>query len=172
MKENITSEYWTRWRKINFEYFKKNLDEEPTGGQLVDLGSGTSPFAILKEKFSCLNVDFSPFEGVDLVADLDEPLPLKDDFYDIVFMSNILEHLFFPERTLKESFRILKKGGKIFGTVPFFLSPHQEPYDFYRYTYLALERLLKEAGFREIDVEALGGGLISLKVFRTFSLIF
>ena len=42
-----------------------------------------------------------------------EKLPFKDNTFDVVFSSFVFEHLVNPQFTLKEIFRVLKKGGKI-----------------------------------------------------------
>jgi SAM-dependent methyltransferase len=47
-----------------------------------------------------------------------EVLPYKDNFFDIVILSEILEHVFNPRLVLKESLRVLKPGGLIIGSVP------------------------------------------------------
>lgn len=57
---------------------------------------------------------------------------------------------------MKEIFRVLKPGGLLFLTVPFFWTLHEVPHDEYRYTLFALERHLKNSGFTQIKLEALG----------------
>ncbi len=48
-----------------------------------------------------------------------EPFPFSDQTFDIVLASEIIEHLHFnPYRLLRESFRVLKTGGRILITTP------------------------------------------------------
>ncbi|MDO8601092.1 MAG: class I SAM-dependent methyltransferase [bacterium] len=47
-----------------------------------------------------------------------ENLPLEDGSCDIVTMLAVLEHLSNPQTVLNESFRVLKKGGKLILTTP------------------------------------------------------
>lgn len=52
-------------------------------------------------------------------VDLDcEKLPYSSNLFDIVILSEVLEHLFYPDNALKEGFRVLKKGGFLFLTYP------------------------------------------------------
>lgn len=48
----------------------------------------------------------------------DEKLPYKDDTFDIVIVSELLEHVFYPDNVLSEATRVLKKGGYFLLTYP------------------------------------------------------
>lgn len=57
------------------------------------------------------------FEGK--TVDLDsEKFPYPANFFDIIIISEILEHLFFPDRLISEANRVLKSGGFILLTYP------------------------------------------------------
>jgi SAM-dependent methyltransferase len=47
-----------------------------------------------------------------------QKLPFPNNFFDMVILSEILEHLLYPQPALNEAQRVLKKGGLLFLTVP------------------------------------------------------
>lgn len=79
------------------------------------------------------------------------------DYYNAVIISEVLEHVPAPEKVLREAYRILKPGGKILATVPFFVPFHGDPYDFGRYTPGYFKSLATEIGFKSLDIEKQGG---------------
>lgn len=144
---------WSKWRHSNYEFLKEKLVNISNKSTVVDLGCGESPFGDLLERFhTCLKVDFTPYDGVNIVANLNERFPIRSNYADIVIASNTLEHLPDTESFLKECFRILKPGGSIIITVPFLIPLHQEPFDFLRFTEYQLKYLLEKSEFSEIKI--------------------
>jgi len=144
---------WGRWRTSNFEFFKRELAKLSKQSVLVDVGAGQSHFRRLFEPFETVPIDFYPYPKVAVVCDFGKGLPLKDASADILVLSNVLEHMAQPLVLLQECRRILKPGGVLLGAVPFLIEVHQRPYDFYRYTDVALEKLLQESRFSRVEVE-------------------
>ena len=65
-------------------------------------------------------VDITDSAGVDLVADLNEGIPLPSETFDIVWAHDFLEHIK-PENNIKimeEIYRVLKPGGELHTEVP------------------------------------------------------
>ena len=147
---------WSKWRQSNYEFLKEKLRGFSNETIVVDLGCGESPFGDLMERFTtCLRVDFTDYDGVNIVSNLNENLPIKSDSMDIVISSNTLEHLPNTEDFLNECNRILKPGGVLVATVPFLIPLHQEPFDFLRFTKYQLEYLLRKTRFIDIKVQPL-----------------
>ena len=147
---------WSSWRTANFRFFEERLSKLPAEKTLVDIGAGPEQFRELTWRFKKTSVDFKQFGTTDVVADLEKEIPLPADSADIVYMSNVLEHLPYAEQTLSETHRILKKGGLLIGAVPFLAAVHQAPYDYKRYTIFGLKRMLSEAGFTDIAITPIG----------------
>ena len=131
-------------------------------GCVYDLGCGERPYEkdILEHADRYVGVDWSnsPHElRADIVADLNRDLPIEDAVADNVVSFQVLEHLSEPQKMLHEAFRILRPGGGIFISVPFQWHLHEAPWDFYRYTRFGLSKLLGEAGFEQIQIEAFTG---------------
>ncbi len=104
-----------------------------------------------------LTVDIDPSLKPDVVGDVCDRLPFEDGAFDTVLCFNLLEHLEFPERGLKEMRRVLKRGGRFLGSVPFLVNVHADPHDWRRYTATALEKMFKEAGLETKRLEPVGG---------------
>jgi predicted SAM-dependent methyltransferase len=137
----------------------------------LNLGSGSAPIP------GFTNVDILPdAPGVDLVADLSQPLPLDDGVADLIYASHVLEHFSTAEVPvlLAGWRRVLKDGGELLIAVPdldivaeiirdrngWFTPPHEpwqalvyggqkDAYDFHRtgFNDVWLTKLLNDAGF-------------------------
>ena len=126
-------------------------------GALYDLGCGESPYKdwLLKYASRYVGVDWSSSLHdikADVVANLNEPLPIEDSVADTVMALSVLEHLCDPEVMLGEALRILKPGGSLILHVPWQWWIHEAPFDFYRYTPYGLRYLIERAGFTDIAV--------------------
>jgi SAM-dependent methyltransferase len=146
--------------KINNEQVAKRLSLMK--GIVYDLGCGRRPYEqdILRFAKKYVGVDWSnTLHGLnaDVVANLNEPLPISDAVADNVVSFQVLEHLSEPQIMLNEAFRITKSGGHIFISVPFQWHVHEEPWDFFRYTKYGLAHLLKKSGFCDVKVESVTG---------------
>jgi 2-polyprenyl-3-methyl-5-hydroxy-6-metoxy-1,4-benzoquinol methylase len=138
-------------------------------GILLDVGCGQMPYKqLLMEggavsNYIGLDLENNPIHNntPDILWNGKE-IPLADNSVDSVLLTEVLEHVPEPTELLWEIHRVIKPGGKIFGTVPFLFNLHEVPYDFYRYTPFALERFAERTGFRIIKIEYLGGWDASL----------
>ncbi len=86
-----------------------------------------------------------------------EKIPVDNNSYDVVLIAEVLEHLENPEKTLRESLRVLKAGGKLIATMPFLYPVHADPFDFQRWTPEKVRMEFGKAGFDEIKIECMGG---------------
>ena len=88
----------------------------------------------------------------DILADLNEPLPIENEVADTIISLSVMEHLREPQMLLNEAHRILKAGGTIILQVPFMWWVHEAPYDYFRYTRYGLHYMFEKAGFQNIEV--------------------
>jgi ubiquinone/menaquinone biosynthesis C-methylase UbiE len=156
----------------------------------LDLGCGYNP--ALLEKIINYN-NFSELIGIDLSvnqkysnkkiklisSNLEEKLPLKPDYFDVVFSTAVLEHLDNYNLSLKEIYRVLKPGGYLYLSTPDPLSKPilefiafklkiidpAEIIDHKRYfTRKNLKKELTKTGFRNITIKKLQFGLNNLYI--------
>lgn len=126
-------------------------------GHLYDLGCGEMPYRewLLNYTESYTGVDWGNSLHqltADILADLNEPLPINSEVADTIISLSVIEHLQKPEQFLNEAYRILKPGGNIILQVPFMWWVHEAPYDFFRYTRYGLQYLFEKSGFQSIQV--------------------
>lgn len=118
--------------KVAFQYGRllQAIGKLPADARILDAGCGAGPaLRLLKAR------GFIPF-GSDLIeyplqqarqllpdarlveCDSDKPLPFRADSFDVILMSEVIEHVSSPEFTLHECFRILCKNGAVAMTTP------------------------------------------------------
>jgi SAM-dependent methyltransferase len=135
-------------------------------GEFLDMGCGQMPY----KKFILANCDISKYEGLDLENAIEyksfvKPdyrwngitMPFCDNEFDVVFSTEVLEHCHDLNIVLNEIYRVLKRDGVFFFTIPFLWPLHEVPNDEYRITPFAMEKLLMKSGFTEISIKSLGG---------------
>jgi SAM-dependent methyltransferase len=57
------------------------------------------------EKTAELGIDYQLYDG--------KKLPFRDGQFDVIISFNVYEHIRFPEITVSETYRLLKKGGRV-----------------------------------------------------------
>lgn len=141
-------------------------------GKVVDLGCGIMPY----KELLLHNNKISDYIGIDL-KDSDYHNSIKPDIFwdgitiplesgscDWIIATEFLEHYHETEHILNEIFRVLRKGGTLFFTVPCIWPLHEVPYDEYRFTPYSLRKYFEKSNYSDIDIKALGGIDISLAI--------
>lgn len=65
------------------------------------------------------NIDIEDIEGVDIVCDVQENIPLPDDSAEIVVAAHLIEHLDKPLDFMQELHRVTKPGGRAYFYTPY-----------------------------------------------------
>ena len=133
---------------------------------VLDAGAGKAPYRGLFAHARYETADFLAVPGKryaapDYECDL-SAIPVEDGRFDHVVCTQVLEHLPEPSRVLAEFHRVLKPGGRLWLTAPFFYGEHERPYDFYRYTQYGLRHLVEGAGLTVVELGWLEGYLGTL----------
>lgn len=138
----------------------EEISKKYTKGRLLDVGAGRLTHKMMLSPLveSYLSLDkFIAHPGLNFAADLLGGLPFKDESFDTVFCSQVLEHLPDPKRALEEMARILKKEGHLILSVPHLSYIHGAPEDFFRFTCYGLKTLIEETGLSVVEIKACGG---------------
>ena len=135
-------------------------------GKILDSGCGSMPY---KNIILSNNDKVTNYIGLDIESGLNYEnvnadflwdgsiMPFEDSSFDVVISTEVMEHVPDPDSYLMEVKRVLKPGGMFFFTVPFLMSLHEVPNDYYRYTPFALEMIFKRIGFITITIKPMGG---------------
>lgn len=90
------------------------------GDKLIDIGCGRAEFlkGFIHKGVQGFGLDQSELakkycpEAELKKADIEnEGIPYPDNFFDVVYSKSVIEHFHYPERLVKEMFRVLKPGG-------------------------------------------------------------
>ena len=136
------------------------------GMTLLELGCGRGDFLkqFRKIGMKCCGIDrdiaakeYSPELDI-RIADLAvEKFPFEDNSIDIIYHKSVIEHFYSPDHLMKQSFRVLKPGGKLIILTPDWVSQmevfyeditHCRPYDC-----SALSDVFSMFGFKNIQIE-------------------
>jgi len=122
----------------------KKIFPDINGCHILEIGSGTGGFgvALALTGAKVFGIEPSLFgvtasvERAKRYPDLSayfcvgkaESLPFKNEFFDLVVSSAVLEHVGDIEGAVREMFRVLKPGGKIYHEIPNYLFPMEPHY--------------------------------------------
>jgi SAM-dependent methyltransferase len=142
--------------RYNIQKGIKKFSSGFKNGKLLDFGCGSKPYRSLFSVSEYIGLDTNNSghshknEKIDIFYD-GKKIPFDNNYFDYVFCSEVLEHVFNLNQVLSELNRVLKKDGKILITLPFVWGEHEQPFDFARYTSFGLKNILEENGFEVID---------------------
>lgn len=140
---------------------------EQRRGSVLEVGCGDRPYARFVPD-ACRYISIDQLAGSDDFSMERHPgviyyagptFPVADASFDSLFHTEVLEHVYETGAFLAECRRVLKPGGAMFFTVPFQARYHFQPHDYFRYTPAALQRLLTDHGFSDVDVAPRGNDI-------------
>lgn len=110
---------------------------------ILDLGCGQKPFQSLFPRGKFIGVDFDLNSDAEVIAD-NHRLPFKDNSFDAIIASEVLEHSADEYQFIKEMRRVAKKNALVYISLPFIFPLHGVPHDFNRFTKYKLNNLFKD----------------------------
>ena len=142
MDRNYYNEYWKE--RINEMEINNNLNRsslkritpiksflyrKKTLGKVLDVGCGDGTILYMLQK----DYELEPY-GIDIsinavnkakergikasVANLNEKIPFPNNYFNVIFCTDVLEHLFSPENALQEIYRVSKEDAIIIFSIP------------------------------------------------------
>ena len=115
-------------RRETHEWVIDALSKERKG-YLLDVPAGTGALALRLRNIgfsvSCCDINPTPFSTPEIEfkkGDFNQILPYPSESFDFITCIEGLEHLENPFNAIREFFRILKSGGKLFVSLPNYLN--------------------------------------------------
>lgn len=178
-KENLVKMGHKNEEIIKKFYFPKAIIQQGIrkGSRILDIGCGYGYFLKICDEYGLetYGIDISEYainEARKIIRaklylhDVDEGLEMfEDEFFDIVTLFDVIEHLLCPYKVLKEAHRVLKKNGKIIITTPNLNAiariwkrdrwhGFRDPTHLYLFTPSSIKFLVERAGFKVVRTEA------------------
>lgn len=125
-------------------------------GAVLDIGCGSRPYRTLVNAARYIGLDLAGEHHPDLIAGC-ASLPLRDNAFDSVICTEVLEHLADPAVCLAEVRRVLKPGGHAYISAPQSWCLHYPPHDYWRFTCYGLRMLAQRSGLQVLVVIRIGG---------------
>jgi len=139
--------------KLIKEFVKTCSEILPIYEPIYEFGSlqvrGQVDFADLRPLFPTkkyIGADMQEGKGVDIILNLHN-IKLVSNSVGTVLILNTIEHVEFPRKAIKESYRILKPKGILIITSHMFFPIHDYPQDYWRFTPEGFKSLLKPFPF-------------------------
>ncbi len=162
------------WKLSVFRDRLQIIDKFADKGKLLDIGCYTGEFLNMAQHdgWDCFGLEPSSFicaygrekYGVKIYPRFLEDAGFQDNFFDVVTMFHVLEHLNSPSHQLREIHRILKPAGRVVIEVPnvenwirrllkrsswTFNEEH-----YYHFSFRTLQRLLEKGGFSLLSIRS------------------
>lgn len=159
MKKVYTEPSYTVRRFYVDTFYFRNVRSFDKNTKVLDMGGlkniKRGKFNINVYGFDVKYANLNPESDPDYLCDI-VSIPVENNSFDVVILSEVLEHIYDPKLVLKEAYRVLKSGGKALICTPFVYNLHADPYDFARYTDQWFNRTLSGIGFKDICLEKQG----------------
>jgi len=148
-----------------YKYLWPNIEHAVSKGReltnsqspiVIDIGCGEKPYEDLFEGTKYWGINYGTLNASPDVVGNALNLPIGDASVDIVFSTQVIEHVPNPFKMIEECARILKPTGILILTGPFYWPLHEEPYDYFRFTKYGFAHLLESAGLESIEIKADG----------------
>lgn len=149
----------------------------PAGIKLLDAGAGQQPYKPYCRHLEYAAQDFGRYtpaggEGLqienwdygrmDYTGDV-WAIPAPDQSFDAVLCTEVLEHVPYPNETLREFGRLLRPGGVLLLTAPYACLPHMRPHFYFSgFSREYYQTLLERSGFEMRECRANGNFFLYL----------
>jgi len=146
-------------KKLTRPFINAFLSKYATNVPTLDIGASGDDHKEYFPNRTTLDVDAS--KNSDVIGDAHH-LPFKDESFEVIVCSEMLEHADNPQQVINEIQRVLKPGGLVVLTTRFAFPVHDAPSDYWRFTPYGLRKLF--AAFDITEAATDGGPLRAIAI--------
>ena len=156
-----------RWTRAGlYDFIEENLKLHKSDKVLVIGGFG-QVLNFINEKIPNKDVktlDIQLAHRPDYLLDISDPslISLIQEKFDQIICIEVLEHVPNYELALSNIYQLLHNNGIIIASTPWIIPLHDQPYDFHRFTWFEIKRILQKNNFTEILIECRGNYVDSI----------
>ncbi len=167
------------FRKLDNQYARdifvlNELKKITKGKSILDAGCGSQRYKDYCSHLRYFSQDFGKYKTdqkimigakrkslyqygkLDYISDIWN-IPEKKNSFDVILCTEVLEHIPYPNETIKEFYRILKPNGKLILTAPSNCLRHFDPFFFYTgFSDRWYRKILGQYGFKINTIVAVG----------------
>jgi len=175
LKKLLPNSFGKSVSRISLDIELKSQFKRLKPGVVLDVGSKHSPYKKYIPNTKYMRLDINKKSLPDICCDLHK-IKWQSNYFDTVVATEVLEHLYNPQKAINEIYRILKPGGICILSTRFIFVYHPDPKDYYRFTWDSLKYLFRKFSTIEIQHHGnriqvlwqfIGGGSIFGLPFRT-----
>ena len=152
-------------RKNLHNFIQSSIDQKIKTKDIsvLNIGAGGELQSLIEKNFqNVFSIDVDDRRNPNQILDV-----CDDNFCDnikikpsLICCFEVLEHTNNPNKAIENIYKVLNKGDYFLASTPFNFHIHDEPNDFFRFTYYGLEMLLKN--FSEVKIKKRNGWLESI----------
>jgi len=116
------------WLRLEWDYYARHLPKPVLGSnRLLDVGCGNGDFLAAAQSagWECYGLDFDEKaveiarkRGITVTVGTLEKHRYSDNFFDVITLSQVIEHVHHPDIVLKECAKLLKPNGILWMATP------------------------------------------------------
>lgn len=136
-------------RRGIYPFLQAQYEKIPPDATVLSVGAGGQVNLLLSQYQQKNNLRVTTFDidsqrHPDILGDICTYQFTDNQKYDVVVVSEVLEHLHSPHMAVANLYSVLEYGGRLIITVPFVFPIHEKPHDYFRYTRYGLEFILRD----------------------------
>ena len=138
-----------------YEFLEAEFSRISRGAKVLTIGSG-GEINVLLDRYAALRLlsvvsfDIDQSRSPDILGDICTD-SLGSERFDVIVISEVLEHVNSPNLALENIHEALKCQGRLIVSVPFCLPIHDRPNDYFRFTKYGLELVLSK--FSDVSIK-------------------